>query len=405
MGLETMKRTLLAVVLLVLVGAAGRAYYIRNSAAEVEVSTAPLTRGNIVEIVSANGALQGVTTVQVGSQVSGTISWLGADFNSIVRKGQVIARLDQSLLQAELEQARANAAKAAADLERARVTLADAEQKFARANQLDQRQLLPKSDVDAARLAVDIARAEVQSSQAQLVQAQASVNQARVNLDHTVITAPIDGIVIQRQVDVGQTVAASLQSPTIFAIAADLTKMEVNASVDESDIGRIRKGQKVTFTVDAYPDEQFSGVVEQVRLQPTVVQNVTTYSTIISAPNPELKLKPGMTASVKVAIARRDNVTRVPSTALRFKPSADVFAALNQPVEEAGPGQRVWMFVNQTLKPVSVRTGITDGPQTELVSPELPPGTEVVTGVVNTSGSSTAGTRVQTNPLMPQRRR
>jgi HlyD family secretion protein len=398
-----MKRISLVLMLAGMVGMAGRAYYVRENTAELEVTTAPITRGNVVDAVAASGTLQAVTTVQVGSQVSGNISWLGADFNSIVKKGQVIARLDPSLMEAQVEQARANVVKAEADLERSRVALEDAQQKLARANQLDGEQLLPKSDVDEAKVAADSARAQVQSSQAQVVQARAALNQSRVNVAHTVIEAPIDGIVIERQVDVGQTVAASLQSPTIFAIAADLTKMEVNATIDESDIGRIHAGQAVTFTVDAYPNEPFAGRVEQVRLQPTVVQNVTTYSTIISAPNSDLKLKPGMTANVKVQIARRDAVTRVPNAALRFKPSPETLAAFDQSADMAGRGPHIWINVNDTLKPVTVRTGITDGAQTELIGDSLQPGTEVVTAITAQTGGG--GPTIQRSPLMGNARR
>ena len=216
--------------------------------------------------------------------------------------------------------------------------LQDAQQKYTRAKELAAKSLLPQSDLDAAKIAVDTAQASLQSQQATVVQTaggrhasrKPSVNQNQVNLDHTVITAPIDGIVIQRSVDVGQTVAASMSAPTLFIIAADLTKMQVNASIDESDVGRIRPGQTVTFRVDAYPGEQFEGTVAQIRLQPKVVQNVTTYETIINVPNPELKLKPGMTANLRVQIARRTDVVRVPNAAVRFRPTNDMFAALNQ---------------------------------------------------------------------------
>src|SRR5206468_7635083 len=287
-----------------------------------------------------------VTPVQVGRPVSGNISWLGADFNSIVKKGQIVARLDPSLFQAQLEQSkanllqtRANLAKAQSDLERTKVQLTDAQQKYTRAKELAAKGLVPQSELDAAKIAVDTAQAglasqeaTVNQAQAAVTQSQASVNQNQVNLDHTIITAPIDGIVTQRSVDVGQTVAASMQAPTLFILAADLTKMQVNANIDEADVGRIRPGQAVTFRVDAYPGEDFLGKVSQIRLQPVVVQNVTTYGTIIDVPNNDLKLKPGMTANLKVQIAKRADVLRVPNAALRFRPSADVFAALNQPV-------------------------------------------------------------------------
>ena len=341
-----MKRALIGLLIVAAVGAGAGAYYIRKGAPEIQVNTSPIARGDIIDTVGATGTLQAVTTVQVGSQVSGNIQYLGADFNSIVKKGQVIARLDPSLFDAQLQQAnanllqtRANLAKAQSDLERTKVQLVDAQQKYVRAKELAARNLLPPSELDTAKTTVDSAQASLNSQQATVAQtqaavsqSQASVNQNQVNLDHTVITAPIDGIITQRSVDVGQTVAASMQAPTLFVIAADLTKMQVNANIDESDVGRIRPGQHVTFRVDAYPSDNFDGTVSQIRLQPVVVQNVTTYGTVIDVPNPQLKLKPGMTANVKVEIAKRTDALRVPNAALRFRPNADIFAALSQPV-------------------------------------------------------------------------
>lgn len=341
-----MKRAIIAVVLLAAIGGGVGAWYATRNSTEVAVQTASLTRGDIVDTVGATGTLQAVTTVQVGSQVSGNIQWLGADFNSIVKKGQVIARLDPSMFDAQLQQqranlaqARANLTKANSDLDQRRVQLADARQKYERALSLSKQQLLAQSELDAAKIAVDSATAGVASQQATVTQtqagvtqAEASVNQSQVNRDHTVILAPIDGIVTQRSVDVGQTVAASMQAPTLFVIAADLTEMQVNANIDEADVGRIRPGQTVSFRVDAYPTDDFQGVVTQVRLQPVVVQNVTTYGAVITVPNQELKLKPGMTANVKVEVAKRTNVLRIPTAALRFRPTQELFAALKQEV-------------------------------------------------------------------------
>jgi HlyD family secretion protein len=354
-----MKRAAVALALVAAIGGGAAAWYGQRGGPEVGVTSAPITRGDIVDTVGATGALQAVTTVLVGSQVSGNIQWLGADFNSIVRRGQVIARLDPSIFDAQLQQVeatlsqmRANVVKAQSDLDRAKVQLVDAQQKFTRANELATRRLLAQSELDAAQVAVDTAQAAVASQQATVTQvraavtqAEASVNQARVNREHTIITAPIDGIVTQRNVDVGQTVAASMQAPTLFVIAADLKQMQVLASVDEADVGRIRPNQRVTFRVDAYPTETFDGTVSQVRLQPTVVQNVTTYGTLITAPNPQLKLKPGMTATVKIEVARRANALRVSNLALRFRPTGEMFAALGQtpptdPTPGAGRGGR-----------------------------------------------------------------
>jgi HlyD family secretion protein len=341
-----MKRAIIIVLFVAAIGVGAGAYYKFRTGPEIQVQTAQLSRGDITDTVGATGTLQAVTTVQVGSQVSGNISFLGADFNSIVRKGQVIAKLDPSLFEAQLQQAKANLSqaqanlnKAQSDLEQRKVALTDANQKYTRAKELAARNLLPQSDLDAAKIAVDTAQAALASqeatlkqSQAQVTMNQASVNQNQVNLDHTIIEAPIDGIVTQRSVDVGQTVAASMQAPTLFIIAADLTKMQVNANIDEADVGRIRPGQRATFRVDAYPTDTFVGTVSQIRLQPVVVQNVTTYGTIIDVPNNDLKLKPGMTANLKVEISSRNNVTRIPNAALRFRPTPDLFAALNEPV-------------------------------------------------------------------------
>ena len=350
-----MKRAIIVLLIVAAVGAGAGAYYMRRNSGEVQVNTSPITRGEIIDTVGSTGTLQAVTTVQVGSQVSGNISWLGADFNSIVKKNQVIARLDPSLFQAQVDQASANLIKAQADVvraqadvERSKVALTDANQKYARAKELQAKGLETGADFDAAKIAVDTAQSALQSSQASMnssqavvTQSKANLNQAQVSLDHCTIAAPIDGIVIQRSVDVGQTVAASMQAPTLFIIAADLTKMQVNANIDEADVGRIRPNQTVTFRVDAYPGEEFQGSVAQIRLQPVVVQNVTTYGTIINVPNPDLKLKPGMTANLRVQIARRPDVLRVANAALRFRPTVEMFTALNQavPPEVQGGGR------------------------------------------------------------------
>src|SRR2546422_5654688 len=336
-----MKRLITILLIITAIGAGAGAIYVRRGGPEPQVNTAPITRGDIIDTVGATGTLQAVTTVQVGSQVSGNIQWLGADFNSIVKKGQVIARLDPSLFDAQLQQiranltqARANLTKAQSDLERTKVQLADAQQKHSRAKELAARSLLAQSELDSAKVAVDSAQASLASQQATVTQAQAAVSQSQasvhqneVNLQHTIITAPVDGIVTQRSVDVGQTVAASMQAPTLFVIAADLTKMQVTANIDEADVGRIRPAQHVTFRVDAYPTETFEGTVSQIRLQPVVVQNVTTYGTVIDVPNAQLKLKPGMTANVKIEIAKRSDALRIPNAALRFRPTTDLFAA------------------------------------------------------------------------------
>ena len=335
-----MKKIIAILVVLAAVGVGAGAYYRSRRAPEPKVTTMPVTRGDVVDAVAATGTLQAVETVDVGTQVSGTVDQLYADFNSIVRKGQVIARLDPSLIQTQIEQQEANVVRSEADLERLRVGLADATQKFERAKQMFDRSLIPKTDLETAEVNVKSAAAQIRSAEASLVQARASLNNQKVNLAHTVITAPIDGIVISRSVDQGQTVAASMNAPTLFVLAADLTKMQVLANIDEADVGRMRPGQAVTFRVDAFPTETFTGVVEQVRLQPAVVQNVVTYSTVIAVPNTELKLKPGMTANVNIEIARKTNVLRLPAAALRFRPTEEMFQVLNQemPPEARGRG-------------------------------------------------------------------
>ena len=407
--------------LIVVAGAAAGGWFLtRPRTKPPEYRTTRVDRGNVVAQISATGTLKPVTMVQVGSQVSGTIQSLHADFNSTVRKGQVVAQLDPSLFRTQLAQNDAN-------LARAMVNVKDAERTFARSKELLSRNLVSQSEVDAAEAAVDRFRAEVS-------QAEASVEQSRVNLRHTTIESPIDGVVVSRSVDVGQTVAASLSAPILFEIANDLADMQVEASIDEADIGQIKAGQPVTFNVDAYPDEKFTGIVSQTRLQPITVQNVVTYTTVIAVANPDLKLRPGMTANVSVEVARRDMALRVPVAALSFKPpepragsgdkrkgSAGTALAAAPPgggatgggstaggatggrgARPAGPTVYV-MAGKGSLDPRPVKTGITDGYFTEIVSGELKEGDEVVTGLVGTTGSASGGTNAggQTtkNPL------
>ncbi len=275
------KRFLTVAVILLALTASVAAYYRYRGAgaAGPDVTTATVGLGDVSQTVQATGTLEAVSTVQVGSQLSGRISELLADYNSVVRKGQVIARLDPSLFQAQVDQAKATLARVRAQVERARVQREDASRKLTRAKELATHQLIAASDLDAAQSTNDAADADWKSAQADVVQARAALSQAQVNLEHAVIQSPIDGIVISRSVDVGQTVAAAMQAPTLFVIANDLSRMQVNASIDEADIGVIRPGQPVRFKVDAFPDREFRGKVVQVRLQPTVVQNVTTYTT------------------------------------------------------------------------------------------------------------------------------
>ena len=378
------------------------AFYSRQGGDAPVLTTDAITRGDIVNVVSATGAVQAVTMVQVGSQVSGTIESLTADFNSIVTKGQVLAKLDQSTYASTVEQAQAALVNAEAEVERLRVTRVAADNALDRAKELSTRQLIPAADLQTAESESRSAAAMLAGSQAKVVQARSAVDAARVNLSKTVIRSPIDGVVIARNVDVGQTVAASLSAPTLFVIAADLSEMQVNASVDESDLGQIRAGQSVTFRVDAYPSSTFDGRVSQVRLNPTTVNNVVTYAAIIDAPNRDLKLKPGMTATVTIEVARRDGVLRVPSAALRFKPSGDLLQTLGV-TAPAGKSPAVWVSANGQLTSAAVQAGATDGTYTELVNSSLAEGTLVVTRASTPGASAAKPAAANGNPLMPSR--
>src|SRR3954469_12554977 len=362
-----------AVVGAVLAASAGvAAWRIAAKAAPAAYGSTTVTRQTITKSISATGTLQALTTVQVGTQASGTIAELYADFNSHVKKGQVIARLDASQFQAQLAQANATwlatqagvqsaqsnvlaaegAVQAAqANVDRTQAALADAQKSYERTRQLVEAKVAAAMDLQTAQATLDqaaatkqqavaqvnqarsqaqAARSQVAQAQAQVTQAKAAVDLAQVNMNHAVITAPIDGVVVARNVDVGQTVAASLQAPVLFLIANDLTRMQVLANIDEADVGQLAAGSEVSFTVDAYPSDVFRGTVSQVRLAPQTVQNVVTYTAAIDVANQDLKLKPGMTANVTVVTARRENVLTVPNTALRFRPATAAAPASSQ---------------------------------------------------------------------------
>ena len=452
----TKKRILFIILLAAAVGIFA-AFNLRGKA-PVQYYTAPVETGEIKQVVEATGTINAVITVQVGSQVSGTISKLYVDFNSHVKKGELIARIDPPLFEgalsqarADLENARANLAVAIANTAKARAsevqTKADYERNLGLSKQgvISQQFLdVAKANADSAAAQVSAALAQEHQARAQVQQKEAAVQVAQTNLDYTIIHAPIDGTVVARNVDVGQTVAASLQAPTLFTIAQDLTKMQVYAKTDESDVGQIRSGQKVTFKVDAYPRETFSGTVSQVRMNSTVVQNVVTYDTIIDFDNPELKLFPGMTAYVSIPVATAANVLKVPNGALRYKPDlpAEEIRALyqksgipenaggrTQPAAAraenapAGPprtqptgsrkggaagtssdatphesqvprydSQVVWKLApDKSLLPVRIKTGITDHTFTEVIQDlngELKSGDELVTGVAQGRASA-----------------
>jgi HlyD family secretion protein len=302
------KRTLwigLAVVVLLGVGY----YFFKGKSTQpVIYQSQAIDRGDIVVAISATGTLNAVTTVTVGSQVSGTIAKLYADFNSEVKDGQLLAQLDPTFLQATVSEQSAN-------VERATAQLNEAKRNLKRSNDLLAKSLISQADADGATTAVE-------TSEASLKQTEASLQRAKVNLRYATILAPIDGVVISRNVDVGQTVAASLSAPTLFTIANDLRKMQVQASIDEADIGQVKTGQPVSFRVDAFPEQQFSGTLTQIRLAPIISQNVVTYNVIIDVDNADLKLMPGMTATVSIEVARRDHVLRAPLQAIQFNPPA-----------------------------------------------------------------------------------
>ena len=393
----------------VLAGIAIFATFGFNSKSQDQHFTAKVERGDIHDVVEATGTINAVITVQVGSQVSGVITKLNVDFNSRVRKGDVIALIDPALFEgavlqasADLDSAKANVIAARANLEKAKASLVQTKADFDRANQLTAQNILSKQQLDLAKANYDSMTASVGAAVATVTQSDAQMNQkaaalrvAQTNLNYTVIRSPIDGTVVARNVDVGQTVAASLQAPTIFTIAQDLSKMLVYTKTDESDVGHIKPGKQVTFKVDAFPKETFRGTVTQVRMNPTIVQNVVTYDTMIEFDNPDLKLFPGMTAYVTIPVASVQNAMKLPNTALRYKslmsPEEIVrlyqqygidekeLEATTQSSQPAGTVESnitrvpratravVWKLrADNTMEPVEVSLGITDHAFTEV---------------------------------------
>ena len=340
-----MKKLLITlIVVIVIAGAAGGAYYYKyGKPPEPTIATAQVSRGDVIQQVGATGTIEPVHTVDVGTQVNGTILEMYADFNDIVKKGQKVAKIDPKTIEATIDRDKANLESANANMERQKIALEDSRNKLKRAEDLFRRNLVTQQDLETAQVNVKTNEASIRSQEASIKQTQATLNQDMVNLGYTDIYAPIDGIIINRKVDVGQTVVSNNAATSMFQIAEDLTKMQLKASIDESDVGLLRPGQVSTFRVDAYPNKEFTGTVSQVRLQPVVTQNVVTYTTIINVPNPNLELKPGMTANVKIEIARRENVLRVPMAALRFRATREIFEAMNLPVppelQQRGRGQ------------------------------------------------------------------
>ena len=325
---RTLRRAITIVVVLAL-GLGALWYWNRHKAAMDEGAwrTVQVERGDIRVAISATGTLSAISTVTVGSQVSGQVVEVLADYNDKVRKGQVIARIDPSTFDAQIAQGNAQIASAQAALRQAQATLRNAELDYQRKLDLGRQQLVAKSDVDLARAARDQALAQVNSAQAQIRQQGASTQTARLNLERTVIRSPVDGVVLTRSIEPGQTVAANFSAPELFTIAEDLGKMKIELAVDESDIGQVRNGQKVSFTADAFPDRQFEGRVEQVRLSATTTSNVVTYPVVVTVDNSDGTLLPGLTVNAEIEVSKRENVLKVSNAALRYKPAGD----------EAGP--------------------------------------------------------------------
>ena len=367
-----MKKILIA--LMVIIALSSGAYFIfRSNENEQKFRTEKILKGDIIQSITASGTVNAVTTVLVGTQVSGTIKNILVDFNSVVKKGQLIAQIDPAIFNGQVEQARANVLSATANVEKAVVALADSKRTLNRQNELFAKNLVARSDVDAAKTAYDTAGTQVSAAKAQLSQSEAALRIAETNLRYTKIVSPVNGIVVSRNVDTGQTVAASFQTPTLFNIAQDLTKMQIDSSVAEADIGKIQVGQSVEFTVDAYPDSPFQGKVSEIRNAPINVQNVVTYDVVVKVENPELRLKPGMTANVSIIVSSKKDVLRIPNTALRFRPSEkrDLTA-------KKGKGSGIWVLENNKLKRIAITTGISDGTYTELLSGEIREGQEII---------------------------
>ncbi len=414
------KKTFSLIISILLVALAGAGLW-RWTTAPKEPSyvTAPAQKGDVTQVVTATGSLSAVITVQVGSQVSGTIDKLYADFNTQVKAGQVVARLNQDKFKASVDQAKANLLSAQANVAKQKVTIEDAKRTLDRNQELKKRGLVAQSDLDASQTAYDAALAQLEVNKAQVEQAQAAVNQSSVDLTNTVIRSPVDGIVVSRNIDVGQTVAASLQAPTLFLIANDLSKMQVDTNVSEGDVGNVWVNQDVNFTVDAYANRRFHGKVLQVRNAAIMVQNVVTYDAVVGVDNKELLLKPGMTANVEFVVSQKSDVLKIPNAALRFRLPAE-----GQPPPQASapslgaggaPGRRgggpgtgqgsrgrdgagrqatIYILGDQQAKPVRVRLGISDGSFTEVVGGEIKEGDQVITSMsAQASSTRTTGGR------------
>ena len=372
-----MKKVFIVGGIIVLLAVLGAFVFLRSKENEPKFRTEKVTKGDIVMTVTATGTVNAVITVQVGTQVSGTIKRLYADFNSHVKKGQLIAQIDPALFEEQVSQSKANLLAAKANQEKAEATLVDAKRTRDRNKELVSKGLIAQSDFDTSDTNYETAKAGVSAAKAAVAQADAALRNAQTNLGYTRIVSPVDGTVVSRNVDVGQTVAASFQTPTLFTIAQDLTKMQIDTSVDEADIGKVKVGEDVDFTVDAYPDVTFKGKVGQVRISPITVQNVVTYDVVVNVDNPVRPngdaplLKPGMTANVSIIVAEKKDVLKISNAALRFRPSEKV-----KPKQQKGSG--VWILENGRPKRIAVTTGIGDGNYTEISAGDIREGQDVI---------------------------
>jgi HlyD family secretion protein len=402
-----MKKKILVAVVLAAVLAVGGFYLLKNRGNGVQFKTAKVSRGDLRATVTATGTVSAVTTVLVGTQVSGTVKQLFVDFNSPVKKGQLLAQIDPALPEARVAQTKANLQAAVANVEKAEATLLDAERTLERNRALFAKNFIARSDLDTADTNRLSAMAQLNVAKAQVEQQKAALNQEETNLNYTRILSPVNGVVISRSVDIGQTVAASFQTPTLFSIAQDLTRMQIDTNVDEADIGKVVVGQSVQFTVDAYPDNTFPGRVSEIRNAPTTIQNVVTYDVVVKVANPELKLKPGMTANVSIITSQEKDVIKVPNAALRFKwqpaegsPERGSAGAAGAGRPQAGRAesgaktQGVWILAGQKPRRAPLTLGINDGNETAVLSGELKEGDAVIietTGQAKKSMAPTGG--------------
>jgi HlyD family secretion protein len=388
-----MKTRFVLTLALTTVGATVGGYYeLHQPGPTARLLTGRVDRGDVVSTVVTTGTVQSATTVQVGAEVPGIVKELHADFDSVVHKGDLLARLDPGDLEAQAAQAKADLERAKADAEGMRVALDEARAQLARFAYLKVVDVETQSDLEDARAAADTAEAQYKQAQADVRRAQSVVDGAEVDLGHTVIRSPIDGIVIARKVELGETLVPRLEAPVLFEICGNLATEQVIAHIDESDVGRVKVGQHARIEVDAYKGEPFVGSISQLRVQPVDDQGVVSYGAVIDVPNRALKLRPGMTAIVTIETARRDNVLRVPVSAVRFTPTSKVFASLGQPpvasamapwtpvADASRSAGAVWTFAGARLSPVKVALGLSDGANVELLDNTLREGAEVATG-------------------------